>query len=344
MTQLQRFALAFALAAGTAMPALADGEVNIYSYRQPDLIKPLLDRFTQETGITTNVLFLDKGLVERIQAEGENSPADIILTVDISRLTEAKEGGVTQPIKSAVVDSDIPAQYRDPDGAWVGLTTRGRVVYASKDRVSQDAITYEELADPKWKGKICTRDGQHSYNVGLIASMIAEHGEAETEKWLTGLKNNLARKPDGGDRDQAKAIFAGECDLALGNTYYVGLMMTNEKEPEQKDWANAIKVLFPNANDRGTHVNISGVAMAKYAPNKENAQKLVDFLASGEAQEIYAAQVFEYPVMPGKEPADIVKSFGTIKPATLPLADIAANRKKASELVDKVGYNDGPEM
>ncbi len=342
MTQLQRFALAFALAAGTAMPALADGEVNIYSYRQPDLIKPLLDRFTQETGITTNVLFLDKGLVERIQAEGENSPADIILTVDISRLTEAKEGGVTQPIKSAVVDSDIPAQYRDPDGAWVGLTTRGRVVYASKDRVSQDAITYEELADPKWKGKICTRDGQHSYNVGLIASMIAEHGEAETEKWLTGLKNNLARKPDGGDRDQAKAIFAGECDLALGNTYYVGLMMTNEKEPEQKDWANAIKVLFPNANDRGTHVNISGVAMAKYAPNKENAQKLVDFLASGEAQEIYAAQVFEYPVMPGKEPADIVKSFGTIKPATLPLADIAANRKKASELVDKVGYNDGP--
>ncbi len=342
MTQLQRFALAFALAAGTAMPALADGEVNIYSYRQPDLIKPLLDRFTQETGITTNVLFLDKGLVERIQAEGENSPADIILTVDISRLTEAKEGGVTQPIKSAVVDSDIPAQYRDPDGAWVGLTTRGRVVYASKDRVSQDAITYEELADPKWKGKICTRDGQHSYNVGLIASMIAEHGEAETEKWLTGLKNNLARKPDGGDRDQAKAIFAGECDLALGNTYYVGLMMTNEKEPEQKDWAKAIKVLFPNANDRGTHVNISGVAMAKYAPNKENAQKLVDFLASGEAQEIYAAQVFEYPVMPGKEPADIVKSFGTIKPATLPLADIAANRKKASELVDKVGYNDGP--
>ncbi len=342
MTQLQRFALAFALAAGTAMPALADGEVNIYSYRQPDLIKPLLDRFTQETGITTNVLFLDKGLVERIQAEGENSPADIILTVDISRLTEAKEGGVTQPIKSAVVDSDIPAQYRDPDGAWVGLTTRGRVVYASKDRVSQDAITYEELADPKWKGKICTRDGQHSYNVGLIASMIAEHGEAETEKWLTGLKNNLARKPDGGDRDQAKAIFAGECDLALGNTYYVGLMMTNEKEPEQKDWANAIKVLFPNANDRGTHVNISGVAMAKYAPNTENAQKLVDFLASGEAQEIYAAQVFEYPVMPGKEPADIVKSFGTIKPATLPLADIAANRKKASELVDKVGYNDGP--
>ncbi|MCV3737079.1 Fe(3+) ABC transporter substrate-binding protein [Rhizobium sp. TRM96647] len=341
---MRRYALALALTTGTALPALADGEVNIYSYRQPDLIKPLLDRFTEETGVATNVLFLDKGLVERIQAEGENSPADVILTVDISRLTEAKDAGVTQPIKSAVVDSDIPAQYRDPDGAWVGLTTRGRVVYASKDRVTQEAITYEELADPKWKGKICTRDGQHSYNIGLIASMIAAHGEAEAETWLTGLKNNLARKPDGGDRDQAKAIFAGECDIALGNSYYVGLMMTNEKEPEQKDWANAIKVMFPNVNDRGTHVNVSGVAMAKNAPNKENAQKLIDFLASGEAQEIYAEQVYEYPVMPGKEPSDIVKSFGTIKADTLPLAEIAANRKKASELVDKVGYNEGPEM
>ncbi|SOC45444.1 iron(III) transport system substrate-binding protein [Rhizobium subbaraonis] len=342
MAHSWKIALALALAASTAAPALAEGEVNIYSYRQPDLIKPLLDRFTQETGIATNVLFLDKGLVERIQAEGENSPADIILTVDISRLTEAKDAGVTQPIKSAIVDTDIPAQYRDPDGAWVGLTTRGRVVYASKDRVAQDTITYEELADPKWKGKICIRDAQHSYNVGLIASLIAHDGEAKTEEWLKGLKANLARKPDGGDRDQAKAIFAGECDIALGNTYYVGLMMTNDKETEQKDWANAIKVLFPNSNDRGTHVNVSGVAMAKNAPNKENAQKLIDFLASGEAQEIYAEQVFEYPVMPGKEPSDIVKSFGTIKPDTLPLAEIAANRKKASELVDKVGVNDGP--
>lgn len=344
MAQFTKFALALSVAAIAAGPALADGEVNIYSYRQLDLIQPLLDRFKAETGITTNVLFLDKGLVERIKAEGENSPADVILTVDISRLTEAKEAGITQPIKSAVIDSDIPAQYRDPDGAWVGLTTRGRVVYASKDRVAQDAITYEELADPKWKGKICSRDGQHSYNIGLFASMIAHHGEAETEKWLTGLKNNLARKPDGSDRDQAKAIYSGECDLALGNSYYVGLMMTNEKEPEQKEWANAIKVLFPNANDRGTHVNISGVAMAKYAPHKENAQKLIDFLASGEAQQIYAEQVFEYPVMPGKEPSDIVKSFGTLKADTLPLTDIAANRKKASELVDKVGFNDGPEM
>ncbi len=177
--------LAAALFAGTAFPALADGEVNIYSYRQPDLIKPVLDAFTKETGIKTNVLFLDKGLVERIKAEGENSPADVILTIDISRLTEAKEGGVVQPLKDAKIDANIPANFRDPDGDWFGLTTRGRVVYASKERVAQNEITYEELADPKWKGKICMRDGQHSYNIGLIASMIAHNGAEATEKWLT---------------------------------------------------------------------------------------------------------------------------------------------------------------
>ena len=325
-----------------AVPAFADGEINIYSYRQPELIQPLIDAFTKETGITANVLFLDKGLVERIQAEGANSPADLILTVDIARLTEAKDGGVTQPVENAEINEHIPAQYHDPEGHWFGLTTRSRVVYASKDRVSQDKITYEELADPKWKGKICTRSGQHSYNIGLTASMIAHHGEAEAEKWLTGLKNNLAKKPDGGDRDQAKAILAGECDLALGNSYYVGLMMTNEKEPEQKDWAAAIKVLFPNNDDRGAHVNVSGMALAKNAPNKDNAIKFMEFLASGEAQEIYAEQVFEYPVKPGSQPSDIVKSFGEMKPDPLPLADIAANRKKASELVDKVGYDEGP--
>ncbi|PST26185.1 iron ABC transporter substrate-binding protein [Mesorhizobium plurifarium] len=324
-------------------PVRADGEVNIYSYRQPDLIQPLLDAFTKKTGISTNVLFLDKGLVERIQAEGANSPADVILTVDISRLTEAKDAGVTQPVVNETINKDIPDHFRDPEGNWFGLTTRGRVVYASKERVAQDDITYEELADPKWKGKICTRDGQHSYNIGLFASMIAHHGEAEAEKWLTGLRNNLARKPDGGDRDQAKAIFAGECDIALGNSYYVGLMITNEKEPEQKEWASAIKVLFPNSKDRGTHVNISGMALAKNAPNKENALKLMEFLSAGEAQKIYAEQVFEYPVLPGAEPSEVVKSFGEIKPDTLPLAEIAANRKKASELVDKVGYNDGPQ-
>jgi iron(III) transport system substrate-binding protein len=331
--------VAFAATAGMAM---ADGEVNIYSYRQPELIQPLVDAFTKETGIEANVLFLDKGLVERIAAEGANSPADVILTVDIGRLVEAKDGGVTQPLSNEVINKDIPAQYRDAAGEWFGLTTRGRVVYASKERVSETAITYEELADPKWKGRICMRDGQHSYNIGLFASMVAHHGAEYTEKWLTGLKQNLARKPDGNDRSQAKAIMSGECDIALGNTYYVGLMVTNEKDPEEKEWAAATKILFPNAADRGTHVNISGMALAKYAPNKDNAVKLMEFLASRKAQEIYAEQVFEYPVLPGAKVSDVVASFGEIKPDTLPLSDIAANRKTASELVDKVGLNDGP--
>ncbi|SSC65297.1 unnamed protein product [Ciceribacter selenitireducens ATCC BAA-1503] len=328
--------------AATSGAALADGEVNVYSYRQPELIQPLVDAFTKETGITANVLFLDKGLVERISAEGANSPADVILTVDIGRLVEAKDGGVTQPLENEIINKDIPAQYRDPAGEWFGLTTRGRVVYASKERVPETAITYEELADPKWKGRICMRDGQHSYNIGLFASMVAHHGAEYTEKWLTGLKNNLARKPDGNDRSQAKAIMAGECDISLGNTYYVGLMMTNEKDPEEKEWAAATKILFPNAADRGTHVNISGMALAKHAPNKDNAVKFMEFLSSGKAQEIYAEQVFEYPVLPGAKVSDVVASFGEIKPDTLPLVDIAANRKTASELVDKVGLNDGP--
>lgn len=314
-------------------------EVNIYSYRQPDLIAPLLDAFTEETGIKTNVLFLNKGLVERVEAEGANSPADLILTVDISRLSDAKDKGVTQPVESDGINGTIPANFRDPEGHWFGLTTRGRVVYASKDRVAQDAITYEELADPKWKGKICIRSGQHIYNIGLISSVISHLGEEKAEEWLAGVKDNLARKPNGNDRAQAKGIFSGECDIGIGNTYYVGLMMTNEKEPEQKEWADAIKVLFPNSQDRGTHVNISGMALAKNAPNKDAALKLMEFLASPRGQELYAERVFEYPVAPGAEASDIVKSFGEINPDKLPLADIANNRKAASVLVDKVGFN-----
>lgn len=335
---IRSLGVAAVLATTMGTAALAE-EVNIYSYRQPDLIAPLLDAFTAQTGIETNVLFLSKGLVERVAAEGANSPADLILTVDISRLSGAKDVGVTQAVDNSAINAAVPTNFRDPDGHWFGLTTRGRVVYASADRVEQDMITYEELADPKWKGKICVRSGQHVYNIGLIASMIANLGEEKAETWLTSVKSNLAHKPAGNDRAQAKDVFAGECDLGIGNTYYVGLMMTNEKEPEQKEWAKSIKVLFPNAADRGTHVNISGMALAKNAPNKDAAIKLMEFLASPKGQEIYAEQVFEYPVDPSAKTSDIVKSFGTIKPDSLPLDEIAKNRKAASILVDKVGFN-----
>jgi iron(III) transport system substrate-binding protein len=325
-----------------APPAMADGTVNIYSYRQPDLIKPVLDAFTAETGIATEVLFLDKGLEERIAAEGGNSPADVILTVDIARLANTKDRGITQPVESEALAAAIPAEYRDSEGHWFGLTRRGRVVYASKERVAEDEISYADLADPKWKGKICIRSGQHDYNLALFSALIAHWGEARTEEWMTGFKNNLARKPDGNDRGGAKAIFSGECDLALGNTYYVGLMMTNEKETEQKDWANAMKVVFPTIDGSGTHVNISGMALARHAPNRDEALKLMEFLAGDAAQEIYAAEVFEYPVKADVEPSDIVKSLGTLQADTLPLDEIAKHRKAASEMVDRVGLDDGP--
>ncbi len=330
------------LSFSAANNSLSAQEINIYSYRQPYLFEPLTDAFTKETGIKTNVITADKGLAEKIQAEGANSPADILLTVDISRLAGAKDLGLTAAVNSGTLDGNIPATFRDPEGHWFGLTTRARIIYASKDRVQQDSITYEELADPKWRGKICTRSGQHVYTIGLISSIIANEGEAKAREWLQGLKANLAHKPKGNDRAQVKSIFAGECDISIGNTYYMGKMQTNDKEPEQKDWAESVRILFPDTDNRGTHVNISGVSLVKTAPNKENAIKFMEFLSSDDAQEIYAEQNFEYPVSEDVPIADLVESWGEFKRDTLPLAEIAKYRKRASELVDEVGFDDGP--
>ena len=337
-----QFALAVTAVTGLASATLAQGEVNIYSYRQPPLIDPLLKAFTDKTGIKTNVIFAAAGLNERLAAEGQNSPADLLFTVDAGRLSEAKDAGLTQPVASPSLTSAIPPQFCDPDNHWFGLTMRSRIVYASKDRVKQDTITYEELADPKWKGKICIRSGQHVYNTSLIATIIAHKGEAFAEEWLKGVKANLAQKPAGGDREQARDVHSGKCDLAVGNTYYMALMTQAEKTPEQKEWAKAIKVLFPNANDRGSHVNISGMALAKHAPNKANALKLMDFLASDEAQKIYAEANNEYPVNPKVPASAIVQSWGVLKADPLPLDNIAKYRKRASELVDKVNFDAGP--
>ncbi|HMK41787.1 MAG TPA: Fe(3+) ABC transporter substrate-binding protein [Methyloceanibacter sp.] len=338
------FALALLLPLPAARIAIAEeaGEVNVYSYRQPYLINPLFKAFTEQTGIRVNVIFAEKGLIERIQAEGRNSPADVLLTVDVGNLTQATDAGITQPIQSPALEAAIPPAYRAADNQWFGLTRRARIVYASKERVKLDKITYEDLADPKWRGKICIRSGQHVYNVALIASMIAAHGEEWTETWLKGVKSNLARKPAGDDRLQVKGVYAGECDIAVGNTYYMGAMLKNDKEPEQKEWANSVNIIFPNTDDRGTHVNISGAVVAKYAPHKDNAVKLLEFLASDQGQETYADVNNEYPVKEGIPWSPLVKSWGAFKPDPISLNDIAALRKKASELVDKVGFDDGP--
>lgn len=331
------------LAAAAFFPASAADEVNIYSYREPGLIKPLLDAFTEKTGIATNVVFAKKGLVERVLAEGQNSPVDVVLTVDIKRLAEAEEKGISQPVTSESVKSNIPETYRDPDGHWIGLSQRARLVYASKERVKQDSITYEELADPKWKGRICARSGQHPYNIALLASMVAHHGEAKAEEWARGVKNNLARKPAGGDRDQAKSIYSGECDIAIGNSYYMAAMQTNDQKPEQKEWANSIKLLFPNAEGRGTHVNIAGAVLAKHAPHKDAGVKLIEFLASDEGQKIYAEIVNEYPLKDGVPVSDRVASWGELKADKLPIEDIAKHSAKASEIMDKVQFDLGPQ-
>lgn len=318
------------------------GVINIYSYREPYLINPLLEEFTKETGIKTNVIFAKEGLIERIAAEGKISPADVLLSVDIGRLTGAVEKGISQPVNSEILKANIPVKYRSPTDEWFGLTLRSRVVYASRDRVAQNSITYEELADPKWKGKICMRSGQHVYNVAMIAAMIAHNGQENTKKWLEGLKANLARKPSGNDRAQIKAVYSGECDLAIGNTYYMAKMQTNEEKPEQKKWAASVKLLFPNSEGRGAHVNLSGMVLVKHAPNKDNAIKLMEFLASNEAQKIYSEVNFEYPVKEGVAWSDLVKSWGTFKADDIAMEEVAKLRKAASLLVDETNLNNGP--
>ena len=321
-----------------ALPANAQGAVNVYTNREPGLYSATLDAFTKATGVKVNAIFSEQGLAERIKAEGENSPADVLITVDIGRVQEAVDLGITQAVRSEVLAEAVPASFRDPNGHWFGLSLRARTVYASKDRVKQDAITYEELADPKWKGKICTRSFQHQYNIALVAAMIVKNGEAKTEEWLKGVKANLAKKPSGGDRDVAKDIAAGVCDIGLGNQYYVGLM-TNGTNTDQKKWAEAMKVILPTFQNGGTHINVSGIVMAKNAPNRDNALKLMAFMTTPEAQRVFADVNYEYPVRQGIEINPLVKSFGELKADPMLVADVAKARAKASELVDKVGFD-----
>ena len=322
-----------------AMPlsASAEGEVNIYSYRQAYLLEPLLNAFEKETGIETNVVFAKQGLAERLEREGRNSPADVVMTVDISRINELVERDLVQGVDSDVLNSNIPDNLRHPEGKWFALTTRGRLIFTSKERVEEGEITtYEELADDKWNDRICTRSGKHPYNIALFSSLIAHHGEEWTEQWLQDVKDNLARKPQGGDRDQIKAIAEGVCDISIGNSYYYGNMLQDEN---QRPIAEQVRLVFPNADGRGTHVNISGISLAKSAPNKDNAVKLMEFLSSPEAQRIYAEANTEYPANPEVKPSGLVAEWGEINPDQLSLQTIADNREAAVKLVDRVDYD-----
>ena len=326
----------FSLSAGIAKAA---EEVNIYSHRQQFLLQPFLDRFTEQTGIQTNVVFAAKGLAQRLAAEGKASPADLVLTVDISRLSEYAAMDLFQPVQSDVLNKAIPSHLRGKDNIWFGLSKRARIIAVSKKRVAAGEITrIEDLADPKWKGRICTRPGSHVYNRALLASLVAHYGEAKAQAWAEGLVANLARRPQGNDRAQAKAIFSGECDVAIMNHYYYGKMINNDQEPEQKDWASVLDVVLPNQADRGAHINITGGGIATYAPNAENAQKLLEFLVSEDAQNLYAAINYEYPVIDETKGPSGLDGFGALKADQLPIQALADHALDAQMIIDRVGW------
>ena len=328
-------ALAFFISVITSFNVSANEEVNVYSYRQPFLVKPLFDLFTQQSGINVNVVFAKKGMAERLAREGKYSPADILLTTDISRLIELQDRDLLQSVNSSTINNAVPSQYRSQDDTWFALTTRVRNVYSAK-RLGNIDINYEDLADIKYQGRICTRSGKHPYNVALVASMVAEYGEEKTLVWLNKLKANLARKPQGSDRAQVQAIHQNLCDISLGNSYYFGKMLLDEK---QKVWADAVNINFPNQANRGAHVNISGMALAKYSPNKNNAQALMEFLVSKPAQQLYAETNMEYPVRIDVKPSKLVASWGEFKADSLPLTTIAKYRKVALKLIDKSQFD-----
>ena len=314
-------------------------ELSVYTTREPRLIQPLIEEFTKDTGVEVNTVFVKDGLIERVKAEGDKSPADILMTVDIGNLLDLVEAGVTQPVDSKVLRDAIPEHLRGADNHWYALSLRDRVAYVATD-LDVGAITYEAFADPRWKGKVCIRSGQHPYNTALIAAMIAHNGVEATEGWLRNLKNNLGRKAAGGDRDVARDILGGICDIGIANAYYVGRMKNSEPGSDGHKWGEAIKVVRPTfEKSRGTHVNISGAAVAKHAPNREEAVRLLEYLVSDKAQSMYAKANYEYPVKKGVELDPVVASFGELHIDSLALTEIAKHRKQASELVDKVGFN-----
>ena len=320
------------------LQVLAD-EVNLYSARKEKLIKPLLDRFTQQSGIRINLVTgKADALLKRLQSEGRNSPADILITVDAGRLYRAKKVGAIQAVQSEVLKEAIPATYRDPEGYWFGLSLRARPIMYVKDKVDPSELsTYEALADPKWKGRICIRSSNNIYNQSLVASMIASDGETITEAWARKLVKNFARPPKGGDRDQIKAAAAGICDLAIVNTYYLANMI-HTKDKTQREAASKMAIFWPNQNGRGSHVNISGAAITASSKNKENAVKLLEFLTRNESQLWYAKVNGEYPVKSDINWSETLKSWGTFQADSVNMAKLGEYNAAAVKLMDRAGW------
>lgn len=313
--------------------------VNIYSARHYEVDDVLFQQFTDATGIKVNVV---KGeaeeLIERLKREGASTEADLFFTVDGGVLAYAKESGVLEPVTSPVIEENVPARYRDKDNHWIGVSTRARVIVYSKDRVDPSQLSaYEDLADPKWKGKVLARSSSSLYNVSLLASFIALKGEEAAEKWAKGVVANFARDPQGGDRDQAKAIVAGIGDVAIMNTYYIGLL-AHSKDPEEVKVAERVGIIFPNQETDGTHINISGIGFVKHGKHKDNAVKLIEFLTGKEAQETLTNSNFEFPVNPAAERAEYIRAWGEFKEQELDFDLLHVHNAKAIEIFNKAGW------
>ena len=332
----------FLATVSTATLALAEAKaaevLNIYSHRQPFLIKPFIDAYTAKTGTEVNIVFASKGLAQRLEAEGTRSPADIVLTVDIARLSVYADRDLLAPVRSEILEKNIPAHLRAPDGRWFAFSKRARVLAVSKEAPDARKISrYEDLADPKWEGRICSRPGSHVYNRALIASFLHASGAEKTEAWAKGVVANLARRPQGNDRAQVKAIHEGVCDIAIINSYYYGALKHSDK-PDQREWAKAIELAFPNQDDRGTHVNISGGGVAKHSKNKAEAIRFLEFLTSEPAQQLYGSINFEYPVNPAVPILSELRSWGAFSEDKMPIGRISELAADAQKIIDRVRW------
>ncbi|MFN0041949.1 MAG: Fe(3+) ABC transporter substrate-binding protein [Alphaproteobacteria bacterium] len=331
-------ALVVSACTGFAVPACA-AELNIYSTRQEHLIRPLLDAFSAETGIKVNLVSGgEDALFERLRAEGANSPADLFLTVDVGRLVRAKLAGMLQPLKSTALETAIPAELRDPEGEWFGLSVRARVIFHAKDRVKAEELSsYAALADSKWKGRICVRSSSNVYNQSLLAAMIATSGAAAAENWAKAMVANFARPPQGGDRDQILAVAAGACDIAVANTYYFAGLLQSQKA-EDRQAAAKLALFWPDQKGRGAHINVSGAGVTKGARNKAEAQRFLEFLSGDMAQRLYAEAVYEFPVRRNVAISGVVADFGAFKSDTLSLAEIGKHQAETLRIFDRVGW------
>ena len=313
--------------------------VNVYSHRHYPSDQKLFDKFTEKTGIEVNVVKSNADqLMQRIEMEGKDSPADVLMTVDAGRLFRAKSKGILQPVTSDLLNERVPKAFQEEGNHWYGLTVRARIIAYSKERVTPaDLSTMQALTDEKWKGKVLVRQSNNIYNQSLLASIIANEGEEAAKEWAKGIVENMAREPKGNDRDQMKEIAKGTGDVAIVNSYYVGMLMNSDKEEEQKV-GEKIAVFFPNQEGLGTHINISGAGVAKYAPNKENAIKFIEFLVSKEAQEIFASTNYEYPVNPNVKPSELLQSWGEFKADSIDFNKLGELNSQAVKIFDEVGW------